>query len=91
MNGRQMARIKSRPGLFGTIIHYDAKEHKECTDPGLLGTQKYRNERGRQVGKSTPGIWGMTETESEIEISSAVMALFFETKLILVWRILIIY
>ena len=50
-------RIKSRPGLFGTVYYYD--EHGNPigkSRPGLLeGTRVYTDQNGRYAGKSRSG------------------------------------
>jgi hypothetical protein len=50
-------RIKSRPGLFGTIYYYDENGNPiGQSRPGLLeGTRVYTDQNGRYVGKSRPG------------------------------------
>ena len=61
-------RVKSRPGLFGTVYYYD--EHGNPigkSRPGLLeGTRVYTDENGRYAGKSRPGFLAkevFTDTE----------------------------
>lgn len=61
-------RIKSRPGLFGTVYYYD--ENGDCigkSRPGLLdGSRVYTDQNGRYAGKSRTGIFAkevFTDTE----------------------------
>ena len=62
-------RVKSRPGLFGTVYYYD-ENGKQIgkSRPGLLeGTRVYRGQDGSYVGKSRPGFFAkevFTDTDN---------------------------
>ena len=52
-------KITSRPGWFGTTVHYDSSGRmvgKSC--PGLFGSTIHYDKNGRRVGSSHPGIFG---------------------------------
>lgn len=50
-------RIKSRPGLFGTVYYYDENGNPiGKSRPGLIeGTRVYTDQNGKYAGKSRPG------------------------------------
>lgn len=50
-------RIKSRPGLFGTVYYYDENGNPiGKSRPGLIeGTRVYTDQNGNYAGKSRPG------------------------------------
>lgn len=52
-------RIKSRPGLFGMVYHYDENgKYVGKSRPGLLdGTKVHFDEKGQRVGTSRPGLF----------------------------------
>lgn len=46
-------KISSRPGLFGTVNHYDSKGKKIGESrPGILGGTNHYDAQGRKVGSS---------------------------------------
>ena len=62
-------RVKSRPGLFGTVYYYDENGNSiGKSRPGQLeGTRVYTDQNGRYAGKSRPGFVAkevFTDTES---------------------------
>ena len=53
--------ITSRPGLFGTVNHYDSKGHKIGESrPGFFGTTNHYDAKGHKVGSSMTGSFGNT-------------------------------
>lgn len=52
-------RVKSRPGLFGTVYYYDENGNPiGKSHPGLIeGTRVYTDQNGRYAGKSRPGFF----------------------------------
>ena len=50
-------RVKSRPGLFGTVYYYDENGNPiGKSRPGLIeGTRVYTDQNGKYAGKSRPG------------------------------------
>lgn len=52
-------RIKSKPGLFGMVYHYDENgKYVGKSRPGLLdGTKVHFDEKGQRVGTSRPGLF----------------------------------
>ena len=53
--------ITSRPGWFGTTVHYDSNGRKVGESrPGFFGTTNHYDTKGRRVGSSTPGLFGGT-------------------------------
>lgn len=54
-----MAKMTSRPGLFGETNYYDERGRKVGESrPGLFGGTNYYDESGRKVGNSSPGLFG---------------------------------
>ena len=61
MARKETQKIKSRPGLFGTTIHYDEKGRKIGeSSPGLFGATVHTDAKGKTVGKSYGGLFGST-------------------------------
>ena len=55
----RMAKMTSRPGLFGETNYYDERGRKVGESrPGLFGGTNYYDESGRKVGNSSPGLFG---------------------------------
>lgn len=52
-------RVKSRPGLFGTVYYYDENGNSVGKSrPGLFeGTRVYSDQNGKYAGKSRPGFF----------------------------------
>ena len=52
-------KIKSRPGLFGTVHYYDENgKTLGKSRPGLIGgTRVYTDKDGKYAGKSRPGLF----------------------------------
>lgn len=52
-------RIKSKPGLFGMVYHYDENgKYIGKSRPGLIdGTKVHFGEKGQRVGTSRPGLF----------------------------------
>lgn len=51
--------ITSRPGLFGTVNHYDSKGKKiGKSRPGLFGSTNHYDANGKKVGSSQQGAFG---------------------------------
>ena len=49
----------SRPGLFGTMKHYDANGNKIGESrPGFFGSMNNYDANGHKVGHSSPGLFG---------------------------------
>lgn len=49
----------SRPGLFGTVNHYDEHGRKTGSSrPGMFGGYTNYDERGRRTGNSRPKVFG---------------------------------
>ena len=53
MGKKETQKIKSRPGLFGTTIHYDEMGCKIGESrPGFFGATIHTDAKGKTVGKS---------------------------------------
>lgn len=51
-------KVTSRPGMFGTMNHYDSKGKKIGESrPGMFGTTNHYDAKGRKTGSSAPGIF----------------------------------
>ena len=62
MAKKKTQKIKSRPSLFGTTIHYDEKGRKIGESrPGFFGATIHTNAKGKTVGKSYDGFFGSTD------------------------------
>ena len=49
----------SRPGLFGSINHYDSKGHKIGESrPGFFGGYNDYDAKGHKIGETRPGFFG---------------------------------
>ena len=49
----------SRPGLFGSINHYDSKGHKIGESrPGFFGEYNDYDAKGHKIGETRPGFFG---------------------------------
>ena len=63
-------RIKSRPGLFGTVYYYDENGKPiGKSRPDILDTRVYFDEKGRFAGRSRPGFFAkevFRGTDSEL-------------------------
>ena len=56
---KKKEKISSRPGLFGTVNHYDSKGKKIGESrPGLFGTTNHYDSKGKKVGSSQKGGFG---------------------------------
>lgn len=52
-------KVTSRPGMFGTVNHYNAKGQKIGESrPGFFGTTNHYDAKGRKTGSSTTGAFG---------------------------------
>ena len=50
-------KVTSRPGFFGSMLHYDEKGRKIGESrPGLFGDIIHYNAKGQKVGVSHPGL-----------------------------------
>jgi hypothetical protein len=55
--------IISRPGLFGTVRHYDSNGRKVGeSSPGFFGTTNHYDAKGHKIGESCPGFFGSKKT-----------------------------
>ena len=51
-------KINSRPGLFGSTIHYDERGHKVGESrPGIFGDIVHYDARGKKIGESRRGMF----------------------------------
>ena len=59
MTRKPTIKINSRPGLFGTTVHYDEKGRKIGESrPGLFGDTAHYDANGKKVGTSGDGFFG---------------------------------
>ena len=59
MARKPTTKIKSRPGLFGTTVHYDERGRKIGESrPGLFGDSVHYDANGKKVGTSREGFFG---------------------------------
>ncbi|MCD8087709.1 MAG: hypothetical protein LUE22_03860 [Oscillospiraceae bacterium] len=50
---------ESKPGIFGSVNHYDEHGHKiGHSDPGLFGGYTHYDSKGHKTGHSDPGFFG---------------------------------
>lgn len=61
MAKKPTTKIKSRPGLFGTTVHYDERGRKIGESrPGLFGDTVHYDAKGKKMGSSRSGFLGST-------------------------------
>ena len=57
----RMAKMTSRPGLFGETNYYDERGRKVGnSSPGLFGGNTFYNDNGHKAGSSYTGLFGGT-------------------------------
>ena len=56
-------KINSRPGFFGSTIHYDERGHKVGESrPGIFGDIVHYDSKGKRIGDSNLGFFGDIHT-----------------------------